>query len=261
MKRWRGLLKKEWALSKWFAISFVVINLVITVLEVSPVVTGVLQANMTEILTSSNTWFNLNISMGVALLLVSLTNEMKREDIWLHSAASFRQLVGAKVLFAGLAVTCSLLLCGLVIGISGAGHSSGAEVLPFMVTIAMLVLNTVYIIIVAFFIWTIYQVLRSRMGLGWLAMGVTMVLWVVGMFVWAIIWLIPSFQSVKEMGPIFGSNTITAGLPYLRETNVMMAGLLPESTLMTAGSLLLYLIFSLALFIGGATLFEKKVRL
>jgi hypothetical protein len=37
--------------------------------------------------------------------------------------------------------------------------------------------------------------------------------------------------------------------------------LLPENALLSVGSLFLYALFSLALFIGGSALFEKKVRL
>lgn len=259
MNKWKGLLKKEWAFMKWPVITLVFINIMLTVLEISPVVSGVVDRNMIEILTSGNTWFNLNLYMGVFLLLVSLMNDMKRADIWLHSSASIMQLVGAKILFAGLVVTCSLVLCGIVIGVSGGANSSATEVLAFMATITMLILNTVYVIIVAFFIWSVYQVLRSRIGS--LAIVVTFVFWVVGMFIWTVVWFKPWFQEIKEMGPILELGPMTTGLPYLRETNLMLAGLMPESALMTVGSLLLYIGFSLGLFIGGATLFERKVRL
>lgn len=238
---------------KWTVIALVFINVVITVLEISPVISGALDRNMVEILTSSNTWFNLNLYMGVFLLLVSLMNEMKRADIWLHSDASIMQLVGAKILFVALAVTCSLLLCGIIIIVSGGTYSSATEILAFMATITMLVLNTVHMIIVAFFIWSVYQVFRSIV--------VALFFWCVGMFIWTIVWFTPWFQKIKEMGPILELGTMTTGLPYLRETNLMLAGLMPESALITVGSLLLYIGFSLGLFIGGTALFEKKVRL
>ena len=259
LKIWKGLLRKEWAFMKWPVITLVFINIVITVLEISPVISGLLDRNMIETLTSSNVWFNLNLYMGVFLLLVSLFNEMKRADIWLHSRASIKQIVGAKILFVGLAVTCSLLLCGVVIGVSGGANSTLTEVLTFMATIAAIVLNTVYVSIVAFFIWSVYQVLRSRIGS--LAIIVTLVLVVICTFLWALVWFTNWFQMIKEMGPILEVSTMTAGLPYLRETNLLFAGLMPESALMTVGSLLLYIVISLGLFIGGATLFEKKVRL
>ena len=245
---------------KWPVITLVLINIVITVLEISPVFAGLLDRNMIEILTSSNTWFNLNLYMIVVLLLVSLTDDMKRTDIWLHSNASILQLVGAKIVFAGLAVTCSLILCGIVIAVSGGANASATEVLALIATIAVLVLNTLYVSIVAFFIWTVYQVLRLRIGRGLLAMIVTLFLGIMGMFVWMVVWFMPWFQAIKEMGPIFELSTMTAGLPYLRESNFIVAGLFPESALMTVGSLLLYIGLSSGLFIGGAMLFEKKVR-
>ena len=259
LKIWKGLLIKEWAFMKWPVITLVLINLIITVVEISPIASGLLDINMIETLTSSNIWFNLNLYMGVFLLLTSLLSEMKRADIWLHSRASIRQLVGAKILLAGLAVTCSLLLCGVVIGISGGANSTLTEILTLMATIAAIVLNTVYVSIVAFFIWSVYQVLRARIGL--LAIIVTLVLVVICTFLWAFVWFTNWFQTIKEMGPVLEVSTMTAGLPYLRETNPLFAGLMPESALMTVGSLLLYIVISLGLFIGGATLFEKKARL
>jgi hypothetical protein len=259
---WIGLFRKEWAFQKWFIVALVLINLMITIMEISPVFVGVLTRSMTEILASSNSWFLLHLYMGVFLLILSLVNEMKSPDIWLHSTATVAKLVGAKVVVITFAVTCSFLLCGIVIGVTsyvGGSGDSGLEVLSFSSMIFLLVINTVYAMVVSFFIWAIYQVLKLRIGRYSIIVTIAVV-WL-SVYIWAFVWFSDWFQEIKEFGPILELTPMANGFLYLREQNFIFLGLLPESAFITVGSLFLYVVISLVLFIMGATLFEKKVRL
>ena len=84
---------------------------------------------------------------------------------------------------------------------------------------------------------------------------------VISIYLWAFVWFSNWFQALKEIGPILELTRMTNGFPFTFEKNFIFLGLLPESSLLSVGSLFLYVLLSLALFIGGSTLFEKKVRL
>ena len=79
--------------------------------------------------------FLLHLIMAVSLLFDSLGKDIRRTDIWLHSPASMHQLIGAKFLLILLATGFSLLLCGMIAGISyyvGEGAISIADNSVFM---------------------------------------------------------------------------------------------------------------------------------
>ena len=118
MKRWKGLLQKEWAQMKWRLVIFVLINSLILFWGVDRLVFGVPEGFLTSIQPMIGLCFILHLIMAVSLLFDSLGKDIGRPDIWLHSPASMRQLVGAKFLLILLTTGCSLLLCGMIAGIS-----------------------------------------------------------------------------------------------------------------------------------------------
>lgn len=258
--RWRGLIKKEWALQKWTVIGIIATIFVITFLGISPVSAGLYNETIAKRIFSDNTWFILHMYMGVFLLFTSLINDLKRPDIWLHSTASARRLIEAKIVFASLAVTISLLLSGTLMGISA--FKSGAtwtEMMLFGGMIFLLALNALYLMAIAFFIWSIYHVLRSRIGK--YSILVTFLFVMVSTITWAVIWTTDGIQKMIEFWPLLTLDVATSAYPYLHETNFILSGLMPEKALITVGSLFLYIVISLGVFIAGASLFEKKVRL
>lgn len=258
--RWRGLIRKEWALQKWSVIGIIATILVITIVEISPVIAGLYNETIVERVFSGNTWFILHMYMGVFLLFISLANELKRPDIWLHSTASARQLIGAKIVFSSLAVTISLVLSGTLMSISAFKLGmSWTEILLFMGMIAVFVLNALYLMVVAFFIWSIYNVLRARIGK--FSILVTFLFVLISNIAWAVIWTTDGIQKTIEFWPLLTLDVATSAYPYLHETNFILSGLMPEKALITVGSLFLYVVISLGVFIAGASLFEKKVRL
>lgn len=257
--RWTGLMRKEWAIQKWSFITILTTIFALTAFDVSSFLVGNPNENLFGLSMSRNTWFILHMYMGIFLLLTSLMNETKRQDVWLHSTASIRELIGSKLVFSTLAVMSSLLLSGALMSITAfKAGITWTEVLVFLGMIVSLTLNVVFLMVLTFLIWSIFQVLQSRIGK--YAFLVTGVFVFVSTIVWAIIWFTDGFQKVKEMGPLLKLTSSNAFL-YLYETNFILAGFMPDGAVITVGSLLLYIVLSTVLFIAAASLFEKKVRL
>jgi len=259
MKVWKGLFNKEWMLLRWefIALTFVVIVVLGASLEYQFVDTQ-------SYFTLENQWFYevlliVHLAAGVILLYQSLSREMKRPDIWLHSPGSLGRLVGAKMLFLSYMLMWSLLLCGTIIGVS---YYIGGGTLPLVDGIALLfsvivaiVLNSIYIMALGFFFWSIYQVLHSRIG--WFSIIITIGVFYFWIFIWGILYFLELFSPIKEMWPI----KLTEGLPYLEYNNFIFTGLVPEGAILSVGSLLLYVVLIAIYFFAGAVLFEKEVRL
>jgi len=259
---WKGLFLKEWAFLKWTFLALLLLNVVITVLETSHIASGLLGGNMAEVISLSNLWFFLHMYLGLVLLFTSLMNEMKRVDIWLHSPRSVAQLIGSKILFSIAAVTFSFLISGLVISILTyfGGVSSMSEVIvSYLGSTFLLVLNASFLIVIAFFFWSIYIVLHSRIGK--ISIFFTLFIIIMSVILWSLLWFTDWFQGIREMGILMDLRNMSGDFPFFTETNLVIAGLMPKGGTLSVGSLLLYIVLSSALFIGGTTLFQKKVRL
>lgn len=255
--KWKGLVRKEWAIQKWSFITIMLTIFVLTLFDVSSFLVGNPNENWFGLEMSRNTWFILHMYMGVFLFMTSLINETKSLDIWLHSTASIGKLIGSKIIFSTFAVGSSLLVSGVLLMIPA--FKSGAawtEAVSLLAMIALLTLNALFLMVLAFSIWSFYQVFYSRIGKYSILVTFLFVMFVT--VAWTIIWFTEGFQQVKEFSPILQA---TKSLPYLHETNVIFGGLMPDKALISVGSLLLYLFISFILFTASTRLFEKKVRL
>lgn len=255
MKRWIGLVLKEWAHMKWRLIFFVFLNNLLLFWGVTHFVWGLPVGFLTSIQPIIGICFVLHLIMAVTLLFDSLGKEIGRPDIWLHSPASMRQLVGAKFVLIGLTVVCSLLLYGLIAGVLyvfGGAVSVWADVDLLLTVGVVILLNAFYVMALVFFFWSIYQVFRSRIG--WLSIIVIIVLVNIWLYGWAIVWFTEVFQTAMSMGPMYGPIQ-TVGL--LMFNNYIV----PGGTILTVGSLVLYGLLTVFYVGMGSMLFEKKVRL
>lgn len=265
MKRWGGLVRKEWALVKWFAIALIVINVGIAVVDSSPISLGRADDSTSYAFMTSGLWFQLHMYMGIVLVAVSYSRERPRVDIWLHSPAPYVQLVGAKAVVAASVVACSLLLTGIVIAIFNyvGGYWDGLSVLgELLLMLSMIItvaLNSLLFIVITLFFMQVYQVLKSWIGK--ISIIVTVVLFQLSILIWAVIRSMDWFQVLKELGPIHGVRMAAGVVPRLYEPGSLLAVLVPESASLTVGSVLLYGVCTSILFISGSMLFEKKVRL
>ena len=213
------------------------------------------QANYLD---SISLWFFLHMFLGVIVLLYALGEEMKYADIWLHSPESVVKLVAAKIVIVLFAVSCSLVSCGTILGglylVSGGPVSVFGAKLFFSVALAIL-LNSIYVMAIGLFFWSIYQVVRSRINRFW-SRSVTLVLF----FIW--VYIVEKFQGMElfRMIKSFGPLNLPDVTFYNEDNRFMFTGIAHESVIFTVGGLLLYCTVTVALIIAGSVLFEKKVR-
>jgi len=256
MKRWRGLLQKEWAQTKWRLVFFVLFNSLLLFWGVDHLVFGVPEGFLTSVEPMIGLCFILHLIMAVSLLLDSLGKDIGRPDVWLHSPASTRQLIGAKFLLIVLSTSFSLIVCGMIAGISyfvGGGVVSVVDELFLLLSVGVVILlSAIYVMALVVFFWSIYQVFRSRIG--WFSIVVIIILinmWITG---WGYVWSTEVLQTVIGMGPMYGS---IQKMDLLMYTNYIV----PSGSILTIGSLVLYGILTVFYFVTGSMLFEKKVRL
>lgn len=256
MKSWRGLLRKEWAQMKWSIVFFFLINNLILFYGMDHLVFGVPEGLLTSIEPMIGLCFITHLIMAVSLLLESLGKDIGRRDVWLHSPASMRQLVGAKFLLIVLSTSCSLVVSGMIAGISyfvGGGAVSVTDELFLLLSVGVVILlNAIYVMALVVFFWSIYQVFRSWIGLFSMVVIIIFInIWIIG---WGFVWSTEVFQKVMEMGPMYGS---IQKLDLLMYNNYIV----PSGSILTIGSLVLYGMLTVFYFVIGSMLFEKKVRL
>ena len=256
MNSWIGLVQKEWTQMKWRFVFFVLISNLMLFWGVPHLVFGVPEGTFTSIEPMIAICFILHLIMAVSLLFDCLGTDIKRPDIWLHSPFPMRQLVGAKFLLVLLTVGFSLVLGGMIAGITylmGNGVVSIWDNLFLLLGAGVVILlNAIYVMAIVFFFWSIYQVFRSRVG--WLSILIIILLVNIWLYGWGVVWFTEVFQTVKEMGPMHGS---IQAIDFLMLHNYVV----PGGTILTVGSLVLYGMLTVFYFVSGAMLFEKKVRL
>jgi hypothetical protein len=248
---WRGLIRKEWTFMWPIVFLLILVNSIIVFVDGS-------HTDQANYLDSISLWFFLHMFLGVIVLLYALGEEMKYADIWLHSPESVIKLVGAKVVIVLFAVTCSLVLCGMLLGVlyfvSGGPVSVFGATLFFSVALAIL-LNSIYVMAIGLFFWSVYQVVRSHINRFW-SRSVTLVLFFIGVYLVEKFQGMELFRMIKNFGPV--------NLPdvtfYKVENSFMFTGIAHEGVVFTVGGLLLYCIVTVVMIIAGSILFEKKVR-
>lgn len=170
-----------------------------------------------------------------------------------------------KAVVATVAVACSLLVTGFVMSIFNyiGGYWDGSsivdELLLMLSMVIAVLLNSLLFIVITLFFMQVYQVLKSWIGK--ISIIVTVALFPLSTLIWAVIWIMDWLQVLRETGPIYGVRTAAGVSPSLFETNFILGSLLPESAVLTVGSVVLYGVFTSILFISGSMLFDKKVRL
>ena len=263
MKSWKGLFRREWILLRWGIIILATLNIFVVLMGPTLIsnVFGVPRDFFATTLILASTWLVFNMFIGLFMLLKSLGYEMKRPDVWLHSPATMVKLIGAKALFAAMVTGLSLLLGGILMGISFYLSESRHELtfvegsLPLLSVIITLFLYSIYLMAIGFFIWSIYQVIRSRVG-EW-SILITFVVVFLGFF------LIEKLRVVGVLKPIlnFGPVQMTDVSIFNEQNSYFFTGIAHNGVMFTLGGLLLNGLVVAFLFTAGSVLFEKKVRL
>lgn len=263
MKSWKGLFRREWIHLKWWVLLLGVVHLLVAF--VGPVliskIFGTPQDFFSLTLILSSSWLVFNMFIAMFMLLQSLGYELKRVDVWLHSPASMLKLVGSKAIFAVLTTGSSLLFGGILLGISfylsesreTLTFSEGA--LPLLSVLVSLFLYSILLMAITFFIWSVYQVLRSRVG-EW-AVIFTIVVVFIGLYGLEKIRILALFSPIFKWGPV----QMTTVSLFNEQDSYFFTGIAHNGVMFTLGGLLLNGLIVALLFIGGSVLFEKKVRL
>jgi len=263
MKIWKGLLQKEWMISKWEVTTLFFLNAGIGV--VFPIIISetfdIAQDVSDALHIFVGVWMLAHMFIGFKLLFTSLRHEMKRPDIWLHSPRSILQLIGAKVAYAAMITAELLIVGGLTFGLSmmlyhpSLINSLTEGVLVLLSVVIAIFLISLNVMATGFLLWSIYQILRVRMG----SISVVVVL---GVFFGSAYLLerfrvLNIFDTTKAFGPVKFTNAKT----FIETEYNMISVIVPEGIVFSIGSLLVYGAITGLFFLLGVALFEKKVRL
>lgn len=260
---WRGLLQKEWILWKWSVVTLLLLDVVVVL--AGPTFThsmfGAPQDFFTNTMVLVGTWFVIIVLIGIGLLSISLSHEMKRPDLWLHSRGSIFQLIGAKVMFAAVTVTALLVLGGLLLGVQFIFSEARGTIALMDGTLALvsvlikLLLISLFLMMFGVFVWALNQVLRSRLR----TVGdfLSMIILFVLVFLFEKVRVNDSLNQLKAFGPVKFTNTTF----YNEHDSSFFTGIVPEGVIFSVGGFVLYGVIAVMSFIVGSVLFEKKVRL
>lgn len=260
---WRGLLQKEWVTWKYGVVTLFLLN--VFVILIGPIITqwlfGAPQDFFTNTVVLVGTWFVLIAFIGMFLISISLSHEMKRPDLWLHSPLSIFQLIGAKVMFAAFTVAALLLFGGLLLGAQFIFSEATKTVALMDGTLALvsvlikLLLISLFLMMLSVFAWALNRVFRSRLR----SVGdfLSMIILFVVMFLFEKIRVSGSLDQMKAFGPVKLTNTTL----YNEHDSYFFTGIVPDGVIFSVGGFLLYGGIAVMLFIVGSMLFEKKVRL
>lgn len=259
---WRGLFHKEWMISKAEVITLLLLNTAIG-LGLPFIIRKAFDIPQ-DVSNGLNTfvgiWLLAHLFIGLKLLYTSLKYEMKHSDIWLHSPKSIFQLVGMKAMFSAFIIGGLLMIGSLALGMSL--KISGIIQIPsltdgvFVVLSVMLTtfLISIFIMTMGFFFWSIYQVLRSRIG--GIAVVITLGIFLGYAYLLEKISLPSVFGTMTAFGPVKFTDT-----KFYDETNHnLLSIIVPDGVVFTVGGLLFYGGIAALFFVAGSWLFEKKVR-
>ncbi|MFC7366452.1 MULTISPECIES: hypothetical protein [Bhargavaea] len=215
MSRWKGLLWKEWVLARPGMV-FLVLSAVLSI-GVAPfllqhyVVPDVPVMNIAAII--MGLWMVVLSYMPAVSLLISLTTDMKRSDIWLHSPSPSGVLIGAKAIFAvGMTVVSMLVVfCVLALASLFNYFLSGSAGLPegmpagwflgFLAEIGSVALFLGVIqMAIGFLFWTIYQWLKKTNRV--IAVIVTGALFIGTFYIWDKITSWGPYQKLAGYGEV-----------------------------------------------------------
>lgn len=259
---WQGLFQKEWMISRAEVMTLLILNAVIGISL--PFIIGSVFTIPQDISDGFDVfvgiWLLAHLFIGLKLLYTSVKYEMKHPDIWLHSPYSIFQLVGVKAVFAAFTTIGLLIVGGITLGIA-VNITKVIQLPSFIdsVLVSLSVMTTVfllsiYIMAMGFFFWSIYQVLRSRIGS--IAIVVTPLIFLGYTYVLDKIRMPMFFDKITSFGPV----KFTTAKFYDEATHNLISIIVPDGVVFTAGALLFYGGIAVLFFVVGSWLFEKKVR-
>lgn len=259
---WHGLFQKEWLVSKAEVMTLFILNIVIGISM--PILTLKVFESSQDLSDSLSVfvsiWLLAHLFIALKILYTSVKNDMKYPDIWLHSPRSIFQLVGVKAVFAAFITLGSLVVSAVIFGLTLMTldlvelPSLGDRVLVSLSAILTTFLISIYMMAIGFFFWSLYQVLRSRIGS--IAVVATPLIFISYIYLLEKIRFPSVFDEIISFGPVKFTDT-----NFFDETTYnLIAVIVPNGVVFTVGGLLFYGVIAAAFFVVGSWLFEKKVR-
>ncbi|SDD77287.1 hypothetical protein SAMN04488126_10151 [Bhargavaea beijingensis] len=264
MSRWKGLLWKEWVLARP-GMALLVIATVLSI-GVAPfllqryVVPDFPVMNIAAII--MGLWMVALSYMPAVSLVISLTTDMKRPDIWLHSPVPTSVLIGAKAFFAVLMTAVSMLLVFGVLALANlfilifSGSSGLPESVPagwfvgFLAEIGSvsLFLGMIQMGLVILF-WTIYQWMKKANRV--IAIVITGAMLIGTLYIWDKITTWGPYQKLAGYGEV--------PFRYSEKLNRINDWALDITGVVTASGMLLAVIETVFCVLLAIYIFNRKV--
>ena len=260
MKRWNGLLKKEWVTIKWPLLASSLLGII--VMSFFPLLISRFfgfEVHVFEIaLVICFIWAGASVLAPVIALFTMLEREMKRPDVWLHSTASIFELIGSKAFSASLIGAVGLLIPTIVLAVQYALFNSTMatfnDLLFFgSIFIVMIFAVSITFMSIGFFFWVIDRLMKPY--LKGFSIVATIIIFLVASRLYGLFVLSELYEKLILMGPIdlmkIKNPKINVEFIYFDHTE----------TFFYTGEIIFDIFFTVIMFIIAAVLFEKKVRL
>lgn len=209
------------------------------------------------------TWWVGNVLMTPVILLLILEREMKGADVWLHSTASIRKLIGVKIVYISLVVLMNLFLSIIVMAV----HVSISDI-PITVLIGLspygflflvaVLLTSVSIMLSIFAFWVFYRwILPVVKG----AVVITIAFGLFSLIAFSKFVTTTWYEKYILIGPI----KVEAFQQLLNDKYGLELGNLSVEVMSAegfyyVGEMAVDIGLSVILFLGATKFFEKKVR-
>lgn len=260
MKQWKGLMNKEWKTMKLSL--YLVLGLNTVAILLLPLLLNVWIGipRVEASIAIGFVWLMFQTILAAVLLLTSLERDMKQPELWLHSTASVFKLTGAKYTFAFLITLISITWNGLLLILSVSvgspllGVNLGELIQIGMYFAGLAAISAIPYMVIAFFFWTIHQLLKPYLKS--LSSAVAVVLFL----------MLPAFLGLLREGvnhlPRFGELNfpMPKNLGWAMENGGETSFYFDSGNIYVSEILMIIVLITLV-YVGSAKWFEKKVRL
>ncbi|MEI4771052.1 hypothetical protein WAX74_15625 [Psychrobacillus sp. FJAT-51614] len=261
MSQWGGLLWKEWMIYKTFIYLAIIVNIPVVVL--GPLLIGrifnVEQNYGIHVLIISAMLGFLYVLGMVFIFFSSLEREMKRPDIWFHTAASSFKLVGAKLVSISL-YNIILLACIGIATIIASLLFSKFNVVPISSVIKLelgliitVILSTITFTIGIFAMWVVARMIRQINAI--FSNVVAVILYFIAFHYYTKFIESNFYRNLTDYGAV---KLPEIGLGEVSSENFYITYHLPDNIFI--GDIVFEILFFTFLFIVSVYAFDKKVR-
>lgn len=258
MKEWNGLLKKEWVTMRGQL--FAIITASIMFIIVIPFSSNLFNLSLDSLglsIIMGLIWMVVSMFIPAIMLLISLSKEMRRPDIWLHSEASIFKLFSVKAVYAIVVSAVSLAIPVVVLIVEARYLTYPLELsLKMALQVGSLLFVLFYIFSILFmcsalFFGVIYQLIKPKI----FAIPIVLILFLISSWIMQWITATKIYVELTSFWAIEGPSK--SFLEFGKENSFIEI----DTTTFYAGDFLLGVLFSVLLFITAVVIFDKKVKI